>query len=67
MVRETFGTLECFLGLPYVPSACWVGTVMHDSNVCIEWCREGKTMAIQLRLNWEEEEKKVKMAHPAKS
>jgi hypothetical protein len=33
---------------------------MHGSNVCIEWCREGKTMAIQMRLNWEEEEKKVK-------
>jgi hypothetical protein len=36
--------------------------------VCIEWFREGKTMAIQMRLKWEEEQKKVKkMAHPAKS
>jgi hypothetical protein len=33
---------------------------MHARNVCIEWWREGKTMAIQIRLNWEEEEKKVK-------
>jgi hypothetical protein len=33
---------------------------MHGSNVCIEWCREGKTMAIQMRLNWEKEKKKVK-------
>jgi hypothetical protein len=33
---------------------------MHCRNVCIEWWREGKTMAIQMRLNWEEEEKKVK-------
>jgi hypothetical protein len=33
---------------------------MHGSNVCIEWWREGKTMAIQMRWNWEEEEKKVK-------
>jgi hypothetical protein len=28
--------------------------------VCIEWCREGKRMAIKMRLNWEEEQKKVK-------
>ena len=33
---------------------------MHGSNVCIELWREGKTMAIQMRLNWEEEQKKVK-------
>jgi hypothetical protein len=39
---------------------------MHDSNVCIEWCREGKTMAIQMRLNWEEEERKVKNGAPCK-
>jgi hypothetical protein len=33
---------------------------MHGSNVCIELWRKGKTMAIQMRLNWEEEQKKVK-------
>ena len=63
MVRETFGTWECFLGLPYVPSACWDRTVMHGSNVCIELWREGKRMAIQMRLNWEKEQEKVKIWH----
>jgi hypothetical protein len=32
---------------------------MHGSNVCIKWWREGKTMAIQMTLNFEEEQKKV--------
>jgi hypothetical protein len=33
---------------------------MHGSNVCIELWKEGNRMAIKVRLNWEEEQKKVK-------
>jgi hypothetical protein len=31
MIREAFGTRKRFLGVPKVPFAGWVGTIMHST------------------------------------